>query len=168
MEIKKSLHTAWERLKKYRHAVLIVVVGLALMVLPGISNRETAKPETPTLKEESPAIELQLAQLLSQLDGAGQVQVMLSLEEGEQIRYQTDIDNSDSGDVSSKRETTVTVNDSSRNETGLIRQVIPPQYRGAIVICSGADNPAVRLAVVDAVSKITGLGTNRISVLKMK
>lgn len=35
------------------------------------------------------------------------------------------------------------------------------------MVCQGADNAAVRLAIVEAVSKVTGLGANRISVLKM-
>jgi stage III sporulation protein AG len=39
---------------------------------------------------------------------------------------------------------------------------------GAIVLCQGADVPSVRLAIVDAVSKVTGLVANQISVLKMK
>ena len=49
-----------------------------------------------------------------------------------------------------------------------MRQVNPPTYLGAIIICEGADDANIRLAVVDAVSKVTGLGANRISVLKMK
>jgi stage III sporulation protein AG len=36
------------------------------------------------------------------------------------------------------------------------------------VICQGAADPAVRLAVVEAVADATGLGADRISVLKMK
>jgi len=36
------------------------------------------------------------------------------------------------------------------------------------VVCQGADDPAVRLAVSQAVSSVTGISTDRISVLKMK
>ena len=63
---------------------------------------------------------------------------------------------------------TVTVTDAQRNESGLIRQVNPPVYKGAVIVCQGADNAAVRLAIVDAVGKATGLGADKISVLKMK
>jgi hypothetical protein len=41
-------------------------------------------------------------------------------------------------------------------------------YQGAVVLCQGAADAAVRLAVVEAVSKATGLGADKICVLKMK
>jgi stage III sporulation protein AG len=36
------------------------------------------------------------------------------------------------------------------------------------VVCQGADDPVVKLLIVDAVSKVTGLGADKISVMKMK
>lgn len=39
---------------------------------------------------------------------------------------------------------------------------------GAVVVCAGADDPAVRLDVTHAVSAYTGLGSNKITVMKMK
>ena len=41
------------------------------------------------------------------------------------------------------------------------------EFTGAVVVCRGADDPAVRLRIVEAVSAFTGLGTNRIVVQKM-
>ena len=58
--------------------------------------------------------------------------------------------------------------DGQRGQTGLVRQVLPATYRGAVVVCQGADDPRIRLAIVEAVSMATGLGADRISVLKMK
>ncbi len=39
---------------------------------------------------------------------------------------------------------------------------------GAVVICRGADESAVRLCVTNAVSAYTGLGSDKIRVIKMK
>lgn len=39
---------------------------------------------------------------------------------------------------------------------------------GAVIVCDGAESAAVRLKVVNAVSAYTGLGSDRIIVLKMK
>ena len=39
---------------------------------------------------------------------------------------------------------------------------------GAIIICAGADDPEVRLEVTEAVSLYTGLGYDRIHIVKMK
>ena len=90
---------------------------------------------------------------------------MLLLEaKGEEIIYQTNDYSSDNTDKSD----TVTVTDSDRNQKGLVRQVFPAQYAGAIIVCEGADDPGLRLLLTEAVGKLTGLGTNKISVLKMK
>ena len=39
---------------------------------------------------------------------------------------------------------------------------------GAVVVCQGADQPSVRLDVTNAVAAYTGLGSDKISVIKMK
>ena len=60
------------------------------------------------------------------------------------------------------------ITDSGRNQTGLIRQINPPVYLGAVIVCQGGDKPAVKLAVAEAVSRVTGLRSHQIVVLKMK
>ena len=57
---------------------------------------------------------------------------------------------------------------SDREEEGLVRQVNPPVYLGALIVCQGGDNPTVKLSIVEAVMDITGLSSNQITVLKMK
>ena len=63
---------------------------------------------------------------------------------------------------------TVILSDSGRNQSGLIKQINPPKYLGAIILCQGADSASVKLALMEAVSNATGLTTDRISVMKMK
>jgi len=41
-------------------------------------------------------------------------------------------------------------------------------FGGAVVVCDGADSASVSLEIVRAVAAYTGLGSNRIIVLKMK
>ena len=113
-------------------------------------------------------LEERLSALLSQVSGAGNVQVILTMSSGEETLYQANEDVSTQENGMTTKTDTVTVTDAQRNESGLIRQVNPPVYKGAVVVCQGADNAAVRLAIVDAVGKATGLGADKISVLKMK
>ncbi len=111
---------------------------------------------------------MRLAEILSKIDGAGRVEVMLTTAFGEETIYQTDNTTDQSNESVSQNIETVIVNNSNREEYGLVRQVNPPSYLGAIVVCQGGDRPAVQLAIVEAVSKITGLSSDKISVLKMK
>ena len=150
-------------LGKYKYPVLILLVGLGLMLLP--SGNEAQPQETPA--ETAPVtddLEAELEAILSQIDGAGRVRVLLTEEAGREHLYQTDSDvRSDS-----RTDDTVLVEDASNSETGLIRQTLEPKYRGAVILCQGADSPGVKLAIVEAVRCVTGLGADAISVLKMK
>ena len=147
-----------ERLKpilmKYRYVLLVALAGLALMLIPGGS--EEAEPMPAAAVEES--LESRLESILSRIDGAGEVKVLLTEERGGEVFYQTEGEDGK----------TVLVSGADRSESGLVRTTQPPSYRGAVVVCRGADSAAVRLAVVEAVANATGLGTDRITVLKMK
>jgi stage III sporulation protein AG len=82
--------------------------------------------------------------------------------------YQTDEDITTSENNSTVRKETVIITDSQRNESPLVLQVLPPEYMGAVIVCQGAENVQVRLAIVEAVCNATGLGADKIAVLKMK
>ena len=157
-----------EILKKNKFVFLILAVGLILLILPPFANSKEGKQVIPENSDNILSVEDQLSQILSYVQGAGKVQVMLSIAYGEETLYQTDDNHSTNADNKSDNSDTVTITGADRSEIGLIKQVNPPVYSGAIVVCQGADNPSVRFAVVEAVSKVTGLGTDKISVLKMK
>ena len=155
-------------LKKYRYSILILFVGFVLMAIP--TNAHLSKEESSVKNNEIAEIclEQRLSEALSQMCGAGKVEVVLTKAEGEEVIYQTNQDTSNNDASNQMKSNTVTITDSDRNQSGLVRQINPERYRGAIILCQGADDPTVCLAIVDAVSKATGLGTNRISVLKLK
>ena len=154
-------------LSRYRYVWIVLLVGILLMLIPS-QNPDTPKDTVMQAMEVGLPLEEQLANILAKVSGAGEVKVMLSLAAGEETLYQTDVDQQTQTDSTSSKRNTVTVTDSQRNESGLVRQVLPPAYMGAIIVCEGADAPSVRLAIIEAVSDVTGLGADKISVLKMK
>ena len=169
MELRKTADRVILTLKKYKHAVLIVLIGLVLMMIPNHqSNKSTTTNDTAKIEEVIESDEQRLQKILAQISGVGEVQVMLTIQQGEEILYQSNEEISSDEDSKNTDRTTVTITDGNRNETGLVRQRIPPKYKGAIVVCRGADDTRIQFAIVDAVSKVTGLGANQISVLKMK
>ena len=109
-----------------------------------------------------------LAKLLSKIDGAGRVEVLLSLEYGAESYYQSDEKISASGDTESREQTIVLYQPDSTQRLPAVRKTRYPVYRGAVVVCEGAGSPSVELAIVQAVSRLTGLGSDKISVIKMK
>lgn len=163
MEPLKQWNKALDVLKKYRYGILVLLIGIGLMLLP---QPKTESPQTVSESENIPKedINQQIAKVLRKIQGVGEVEVLLTVAAGEETLYQTDQEFNQSG----QKIKTVIISDAQKNQYGLISQVIPPQYLGAIVVCQGADSPAVRLAIVEAISDLTGLGADRISVLKMK
>ena len=149
-------------MRTYKYPILTVLVGLAILLLP--TSGEPVQPEPVVQSAAAETLEQRLEAILSGIAGAGQVQVLLTEESGRQTLYQTDTRSDDS----SRTEDTVLVEDAARTETGLVRQTMEPKYRGAVVLCDGADQSVVRLAVVEAVSCVTGLGADRICVLKLQ
>lgn len=158
-EIKEKLLAFVSR---YKYVALILVIGIFLMTLPS-ATEETAVTKEEQISQEN--LEEKLEGILSQIRGVGRVRVLLTPQTGEETFYQTDEDRSADGSV---RIETVILSGADRGQTGLVRTVTPATFLGAIVVCQGADDATVRLELTKAVSNVTGLGTDRISIVKMK
>ena len=163
MELKKTSAKFLVLIEKYKYAILVLLIGLTLLLIPGKpAEQKYDNAALPSSTKQETFTQESLSQILQSVEGAGKVKVLLSTGAGEQTIYQTDTDSD------RKSSNTVIVEDSERNEKGLIQQINPAVYKGAVIVCQGADSPAVRLAITQAVSKITGLGTDAICVLKMQ
>lgn len=154
---------------KYKYAAIILLAGVALMLIPARPDSvENTPQETVAVSLQTPTATEELEQILSMIHGAGEVKVMLSVSRGEETVYQSDPQNVNEETGMVNKSTTVIITDANRQEAGLVRQKNPQTYLGAIVVCQGGDDPSVCLAIVQAVSDVTGLGADQISVLKMK
>ena len=153
----------WQGLKKYRYAALVLLLGLALLLLPG------GKKTTQKSNAAASAAQTDYAtQMLQQIAGAGQVSVMLTLETGERVEYQTDVQASSDGAQSSESRKTVILSEGSSYDKAAVAATTYPRFQGALIVCEGADSAAVRLRLLEAVSAVTGLSTDRITVVKMR
>ena len=166
MNLKKI--TDW--LRKYKYAVLVLLVGIALLAWPEEQKTQDVPnvPEPAATPEES--LEQKLEQLLSQVDGAGRVRVLLTQKTGPEYIYQTDnvteeqYQDGESGTSSSTQTVLISVDGT---QEAVIAQTVFPTYQGAVIICQGGDQPKVRLDLIEAVSSLTGLSADKITVIKM-
>ena len=169
MELKSGFKKVSGLLGKYRYAALVVLIGVGLMLLPNSEKRDdkVLEAQEQHIVEET-TTEEDLAAILRQTKGVGEVRVLLTMGEGEETIFQTDTESSGTGADGRSHASTVTVTDADRTQTGLVKQVNPARFLGAVIVCQGADDPQVRLQIIDAVSKATGLKSNCIAILKMK
>ena len=152
-------------LKQYQAVLLVIIVGAALLLLPS-GERDSPDNREPPAQEEGTAFDLEafekkLAQVLSQVEGAGDVRVVLTLDGGSRQMLARNQERDRDGGGSS---TVATVGRGSGNQEVVPLQVMAPRFRGALVVCPGGGNAQVRLRLVEAVSALTGLGADRISI----
>lgn len=165
--LKSKLRTL---IRKYRYVAIVLGVGIILMLWPsGTKNDEAVEPMEQVEKCDQLEITADVLEgILSQIKGVGNVDVLLTYSAGERTIYHANERDSSTENSQSKDSETVLITNGNRNEEALVAQVLAPEFLGAVIVCQGAEDPSVRLAISDAVSKATGLGVDRISVLSMK
>lgn len=154
-------------MEKYRLVWLVILAGLVLLMFP------TGEKEDPPEEGASPeagqfdlaAMETRLSAALSRIEGAGEVTVILTLEDGPRQVLAQNVDR-ETGE-GEKTETVVLSRGSSSQETVVVQELYP-SYQGALLVCPGGDDPHVRLQLTEATSALTGLGADRISISKGK
>ena len=112
----KNLRGLVQVLGKYRYALIVLLVGAALMLLPSGRKLSETKAVTAPMQAEIPdvaAVQSELAALLSRVDGAGEVAVMLSLDYGPERFFQADEQKTADGERSERSSETVLYHESS-------------------------------------------------------
>lgn len=166
----KKLTTA---LEKYKFILLALVAGLLLLLLPTSpgGGTQSAASESGNAAEFAFSVdelEEKLEATLSKIDGAGEVTVALTLRTGARQVLAQDVAVSDRDGDSSEERTTVVISGGSGREEAVALQQLAPQFQGAVVVCPGGDDPTVQLRLAEAVSDLTGLGADKISICKGK
>lgn len=162
--------------KKYKYAALILLLGIVLLTIP--SGKEDKQEESEIRKDVSlteddytQKLQAQMEEMLSKIDGAGQVRVMLTLRRGNLTHYQSDVQSDHSEEDAQKRSSedkkTVILSEGSAYDTLAVSTVEYPLFQGALIVCEGAERASVKLDLIQAVSALTGLNSEQITVVKM-
>ena len=164
-EIWPQLRERWKgALKRYQYVLLVMAAGVLLMMLPMGPSGGSEEAQGPPEGEGPFDLELfeeKLSQVLSDIQGAGKTRVVLTLKSGSRQVLAQDTQSRGEGERSVS---TVTLGRGSGSQEVVPLQTVAPQFRGALVVCAGGDDPGVRLQVIRAVSALTGLGSDCITV----
>ncbi|MDO4174442.1 MAG: hypothetical protein Q4D42_06725 [Eubacteriales bacterium] len=164
----------WE---KYKYFAAVIVVGILLLLSAKLPSQEQDTEETAVQSSSSfdlEAFQQTVAESLSKIDGAGRVEVLLSLESGEEAVYASDVSQSSQSTGGSTDSTSETyqstmsiLSDGSYGETPVLIKSNYPTFRGAVILCEGAQSDTVRLQIVQAVSALCGISSDHISISKL-
>lgn len=150
------------KFEHYKYVLLVIGVGLFLMLLPTQTKQETQQITVSSVYQVE-EFEARLAGILSLIEGAGETQVIVTLKnEGKRILAQ-DIEQEGGGQGTM---TTVRINSGSGTQEVVEIEHEYPQFQGVVVVCDGGGSARVKLEIIAAVSALTGLDSNAISISK--
>lgn len=155
--------------KQYKFVLLIIVVGIFLLMLPsGREQNSSAESNAASMGEMEFSVaefELKVGEMLSKVEGAGKVHVILTVRTGTERVLATNYETRKGEREEEQNEEIVIVSTDFGEEPVLIKQNYPT-FQGALLICQGGDNPEVQLQLIRALSALTGLSSGRIVVCK--
>ncbi len=172
---------------------LIFIAGVCLLFFGGFFSQNPRNESKTQAKEETnikmpetyPSyetdLEKRLENVLSLVEGAGKVKVMITLTHGKEATVQQDsktnesetdeVDAAGGKRISSQKtseDSTVMIRNSDGSETPLVLVETEPKVEGVIIIAEGGNNVLVKDALIKAAQTVLGLETHKVQVLKMK
>lgn len=124
-------------------------------------------------------LENQLEEILSNIDGVGEVKVFINYSESSQIvpmynetTKSSDTEESDTSGGTRKIQETdsqkeIIYQEQNGEKTPITQKVIQPKVEGAIITARGANNAETKANIIQAVEAVTGLATHKIQVFEM-
>ena len=158
----------WKALDRYKYVLIVIIAGIVLLLWPSGEPQRSAGTDSGLDVRETfdlEALEEKLSRTLSKVEGAGEVTVTLTVKSGMEQVLASDRATSVGERGSSVEEEIVLVNTGNGQGTVLLTQKYPT-FQGALVVCEGGDSAEIRLLLTQAVSALTGLGADRITVCK--
>ena len=177
INIGDRIKTLSQSLKKYKYALLVLFLGLGILLLSDDKGTGSASiPETQempfTVETYVTDMEQRLSHILSQIRGVGETQVILTLCSSEQTHYLYDTDiRTDTGEVGTTMEETqktVILSSGSSYDEAMVTRRDYPLFQGALIVCRGGGEAEVKLKLTQAVSALTNLSSDKITILEMK
>lgn len=158
-----------EALKKYKYVLLVILVGILLLAWPAGEDPEEA-PARAGREElfQAEQLEERLERALSKVEGAGEVTVVLTLQGGPRQVLVQDGAATEEDSRSSRETETLLGSRGSGYQEPVVLQELGPVYQGALLVYSGEKDPGVELELYGAVSALTGLRADQISICKGK
>ncbi len=156
------LVSVWKKLPR-QAAWILLGLGILLLLLLPRRSANTPGEEEEVFSFSLEAEEKRIEAALSRIEGAGRVTVVLTLDTSEEREYARNTD-------SDRQQETDRDRNEQRSEIAAVSsgaltvKIAYPRYRGALVVLESGSS-GVRLAVTQAVAALTGLSTDRITVV---
>ena len=128
-----------KRDKKRVILAVLAILGILFAILFSLPEGES-NTDGDSLSEYKARLEDELGDMCSSISGVGRCRVTVTFSEGEALEYKG---------------------------SSLVGST-PPRVLGVCIVCEGAEADSVRSALSDCMRSLFDIGSNRVSIMKMK
>ena len=187
-KLNKILKIEGNNKKKTENLVFLLIILIVTVVAINTIWKDDKKEDTTNnatkklaanveeKETEGDSLEEKLEYILSNISGVGNVDVLITYNETEEIIPV--YNKSDKKSVTSETDSngglrTIEQTDTSaeviyQNDEIIVQKTVSPKIEGAIITASGANNANVKANIIQAVEAATGLATHKIQVFEKK
>jgi len=190
-----NINTVVENLKIKKmgknQILILFLCGVLLMIIAiPVKDRQSENQDLPVYEygdsnekismqsiEYAKYLEQELSEILSQMEGAGEVKCMVTLSQSAEQVVEKDVEISDENVTESDSQGgTRTTNQSSRSENALynsegngnpyVSMEISPKVEGVLVIADGGDNSVIVKNITESIQALFGIESHKIRIVK--
>ena len=167
----------FSKLKKNKNFLVFIAVGLAVLIaiiyfssLLGTNDKSSSTKEDnietnfSTSEEYVIYLENKLENVISQVKGAGNVDVIVTLEKGFEYVYLTEEETKTSANGITTTTTTVVMVDGEP----VLTEEIYPIIKGIVIVSAGANDVAVKMNILTLIQTVVDVDSSKISIFTSK
>ncbi len=173
-KIKDKFRILFERIKKIKHFEIYIAVGLAIIIAiiyfsflkaPSQNNNSNNKIDNVSSNFSSSGeyidyLENKLENVITLVKGAGNVEVVVTLEKGFEYVYATEEETR----TTANGTTITTSNIVMVNGKPVIKEEIYPVVQGIVIVASGANNVSVKMDILSIVQTVIEIENSKINI----
>lgn len=165
----KNIYKEYLKNKKYIILIMACIGILCIIFSYTYSERKDENVDNFSEYEYIKQLEARTAKLVSKINGAGECVVMINYDTSVESVYVTEnkksYDNNQNENRGETEDNVLTMTDSSGNQSALIKKKIMPKISGVTVVCDGGNSKYVQTNVINAVSVLLNIGSNKVCVI---
>lgn len=176
MKIKERVKILYERIKKVKHIEIYLAVGLAVIIgciyfmcIPvSKSNENNQQTQVDNVSanfqssgEYIDYLENKLESVITRVKGAGDTDVILTLEKGFEYIYATEEETKTTSNGTNITSSSIVMVDGKP----VIQEEIYPIIKGVLVIAKGADNIDVKMNIISIIQTVIDIDNSKINIM---
>ncbi len=158
-----NITTFLKELKNNKKISLYIAIVLIILIICLVLFGQKTTKETSENVSYIEQMESKLVLVLENIEDCGKVSVAISYKSNEQKVYAYETQTNKTNGTITEVSSIITV----KGEP-LVLKNLPPEILGVVVVAQGADNPIVKLRIIQAVETLLGVEANNIQVFTYK